>query len=93
MLTTVPLAVWIVEAAVVLCFLVLIAYRAHITRYEEDQLFLSEESGQNSHAEQDEIVRKVNMLSPFVRATGGAAGLVTVGIIGMYVWGAVRNLM
>ena len=93
MLNTIPLAVWITDGAVILCFLALIAYRAQVTRYEEDQLFLSEESHQNEQAEQAEIIRKVGKLQPLVRIFGGAAGLMTAAIIGVYVWGAMKTML
>lgn len=80
--------IWIVWAAIVAAFLALIAYRGTITRYEEDQLFLSEGTNNAEHQRQDDIVRKVNRLQPLVRITGGVASVLTVGIIGMYVWDA-----
>jgi len=79
----------------VLCFLSLIAYRATVTRYEDDQLFLSEtEESVNSieHREQDEIFRKVSRLAPFINVFGGAAALMTLAIIGFYVWDAIQKL-
>ena len=83
------LIVWAVLAA---CFLALIAYRGQLTRYEEDQLFLNENVNQNEHKEQDEIVRKVNRLQPLVRVFGGAAAIMTVGVVGLYVWNAAQSL-
>ncbi len=93
MFTTVPFALWIAEAAVVVCFLALLAYRAQVTRYEEDQLFLSDESGQHAQAEQSEIFHKVDKLGPVVRVFGFAAGIMTVVIVGMYVWDATKTLL
>jgi len=83
----------IVWAAIVLCFLGLLAYRATVTRYEEDQLFLSEESHQHEQAEQAEIMRKVGKISPLVRIFGGAAGLMTAAIVGVYVWSAMKTML
>ena len=82
----------IVWAVLVACLLALLAYRGTITRYEEDQLFLD---GSNTleQSEQNEIVRKVNKLQPMVRAVGGATGLVTVAIIGMYAWNLWHEFM
>ena len=48
----------IVWAAVAACFLALLAYRGQLTRYEEDQLFLTETES-NEQREQSEIVRSV----------------------------------
>jgi hypothetical protein len=76
--------IWAVMAA---CFLALIAYRGQLTRYEEDQLFLSDN---NSHEQiqQQEIVRKVNRIGPAVRILGGLCGLLTMGIVGSFAWDA-----
>lgn len=82
------LILWAVVAA---CFLGLLAYRGTITRYEEDQLFLSD-NNKNEHDEQDEILRKVNRMRPIINAFGGIAGIVTVGIVGMFVWDAWQRL-
>jgi hypothetical protein len=85
---TILIAIWAVMAV---CFLALLAYRGQLTRYEEDQLFLSDN---NSHEQQQqqEIVRKVNRLAPAVRLLGGACGLLTMGIVGTYVWDAWTHL-
>ncbi|HXB63209.1 MAG TPA: hypothetical protein VNU94_10210 [Acidobacteriaceae bacterium] len=91
--TTVPFALWIAEAAVLVCFLALLAYRAQVTRYEDDQLFLSDESGQHERAAQAAIVQKVDKIGPLVRILGGATALMTVSIIGIYVWDATKTLL
>jgi hypothetical protein len=84
----VMLIVWAVIAA---CFLALLAYRGQLTRYEEDQLFLSE-SESNEQREQSEIVRKVNRIQPFVRAFGVAAAAMTAGIVGIFTYDAWQHL-
>jgi hypothetical protein len=84
----VMLIVWAVIAA---CFLALLAYRGQLTRYEEDQLFLSE-SESNEQREQSEIVRKVNKIQPFVRAFGVAAAAMTAGIVGIFTYDAWQHL-
>jgi hypothetical protein len=82
---------FIVWAAFATCFVLLLVYRGNLTRYEEDQLFLSD----NNRTEielQGDIQRKVRKIEPLVRAFGGAAGLLTVGIVGLYVWQAWQRL-
>ena len=81
----------IIWAVVTITFLLLLAYRGQITRYEEDQLFLN---GGNANEEQaqNEIVRKVNRIAPFVRIVGGAASLVTVSIVGLFMYDAWQRL-
>ena len=82
------LIVWGIIAA---CFLALLAYRGQLTRYEEDQLFLSA-SESNEQREQNEIVRKVNKLSPIIRVLGVATAALTVGIIGIFTYDAWQRL-
>ena len=91
--TTIPISLCIADGVVILCFLALLAYRATVTRYEEDQLFLSDESGQHERAEQAEIIRKVGKIQPLVRIFGSVAGLMTAAIIGVYVWGAMKTML
>jgi len=84
----VMLIVWGVVAA---CFLALLAYRGQLTRYEEDQLFLSDVES-HEQSEQREIVRKVNQLQPAIRALGVAAAAMTVGIVGIFTYDAWQRL-
>jgi hypothetical protein len=77
----------IIWAVVTVAFLLLLAYRGQITRYEEDQLFLNG-AHSNEETQQNEIIRKVNRLAPFVRFLGGATSLITVGIIGIFIYDA-----
>jgi hypothetical protein len=81
----------IIWAVVTVCFLLLIAYRGQITRYEEDQLFLNGEQS-NEQQEQNEIVRKVNRLAPLIRIFGGAASVATISIIGLFAYDAWQHL-
>ena len=82
------LAVWAVLAA---CFFGLLVYRGQLSRYEDDQIFLNTES--QAHEEQHTaIVRRVKQIQPLVRVIGGAAGLVTVSVVGIYVWQAWQNI-
>ena len=82
------LIVWGIIAA---CFLALLAYRGQLTRYEEDQLFLTDAES-NEQREQNEIVRKVNRLSPIIRLLGVATAALTVGIIGIFTYDAWQRL-
>ena len=78
------LVIW---AVVTVTFLLLLAYRGQITRYEEDQLFLNG-SHSNEEMQQTEIARKLNRIGPIIRIIGGAASLVTVSIVGLYMYDA-----
>jgi len=84
----VMLIVWGIIAAI---FLALLAYRGQLTRYEEDQLFLSDTES-NEQREQSEIVRKVNQLQPIIKVLGVATAVMTVGIIGIFTYDAWQRL-
>jgi hypothetical protein len=81
----------IIWAVVTVCFLLLLAYRGQITRYEEDQLFLNGAQS-NEEKEQSEIVRKVNRISPLIRIFGGAASIATLSIVGLFAYDAWQHL-
>ena len=81
----------IIWAAIVACFLGMLAYKGQLTRYEEDQLFLSE-TVSNEQELQTEIIRKVNKIQPFVRIFGVASALMTAGIIGIFTYDAWQHL-
>jgi len=82
---------WIVWGGVAIILLVLLGYRGTLTRYEEDQIFL-DDAGHNQAEQQHEILAKVHRIDPYVRATIAVVCLISVGIIGMYIWGAMKNL-
>jgi hypothetical protein len=81
----------IIWAAIAACFLGLLAYKGQLTRYEEDQLFLSDIRS-NEQQLQGEIVRKVTKIQPFVRVFGIAAAVMTAGIIGIFTYDAWQHL-
>ena len=81
----------IIWAAISACFLGLLAYKGQLTRYEEDQLFLSDIRS-NEQQLQGEIVRKVTKIHPFVRVFGVAAAVTTAGIIGIVTYDAWQHL-
>ncbi len=89
-LAAVPLLL-IIWASLTACFVGLLTYRGQLTRYEDEQLFLDSHNPEEERR-QSEIVRRVNQVQPFVRVLGGAAGLVTVGIVGIWVADAIRTL-
>lgn len=84
--------VWIVWACISVCLLILLLYRSNLTRYEEDQIFL-DDSGTHQKKEQEAILVKVNKIQPFIRVVTGVTCVLTVGIIGVYVWDALMQLM
>ncbi len=74
--------------ALAAAFLGLLMYRGQLERYEDDQLFLNDQIHHKEQEQQTRIVRRVRQIQPLVRLAGGAAGLVTAGIVGMYVYNA-----
>jgi hypothetical protein len=81
----------IIWAAISACFLGLLAYKGQLTRYEEDQLFLTD-IRPNEQELQGEIVRKVTKIQPFVRVFGVASAVMTAGIIGIFTFDAWQHL-
>jgi hypothetical protein len=79
---TVMMVVW---GVVVTAFVILMVYRAHLTNYETDQLFLSEAAPSAIHQEQDDIVRRVNKLNPLCKGVGGVAVICTLAVGGLWI--------
>jgi hypothetical protein len=79
------IALW---GASVIGFIAVMMYRATLTQHETDQLFLGDDSGHVSleHREHDEIVARVEKLRPYYQGLGGAAVLITVLIVGVYIY-------
>jgi hypothetical protein len=75
-------------AALAAAFYALLLYRGQITRYEDDQLFLNEELNLHEQERQRKILRRVRQIAPAVRIAGGAAGILTAVVVGMYVFNA-----
>ena len=84
--------VWIVWAAVITFLLVLLVYRSNLTRYEEDQMFL-DECANHQKKEQEELMAKVDKIQPVIRIVTGATCVLTVCILGVYIWDALQHLM
>jgi hypothetical protein len=82
----------IVWGVLLACLLGLLAYNATLTRYEEDQLFLSDSNSvEKSH--QDEIVAKLRRTQPLVRVFGSLSGLMTLVVAGLFTWDAWKHLV
>ena len=84
------IGMWIVWGALAVILLGLLMYRGNLTRYEDDQLFL-DDSNEMEHRAQDEIMRKIKKIEPVIRVFGSVTGLVTVGIVGFYVYDAIQH--
>jgi hypothetical protein len=81
-LLAVLLIVWGVLTAVLI---VLLIYRSTLTMHEDEQLFLSD-TASHMKVEQDEIIARVNRVSPLVRLFGAASGMLILVIAGLWIW-------
>jgi hypothetical protein len=72
-------------------FLSLLAYNGTIGRYEEGQLFL-DETRSGDEETQFSIVKKINKVLPYIRATGVLSGIMTVIVITVYTLDAWQQL-
>jgi hypothetical protein len=66
-------------------FVALMVYRSHLTRHEIGRVFLNENTDASHLLEHEMIVNRVNRLQPFLQTAGGAAALITVLIVGVFV--------
>ena len=81
---------WIIWAVFTATLLVLLLYRGTLTRYEEDQIFLDDSSNMQQQ-EQSAIVRKVQRMQPALRIAIGATCVMSVAILGIYIWDALKQ--
>jgi hypothetical protein len=83
---------WVAWGAVAAVLLVLLGYRGTLTRYEEDQIFLNEAVSMEAQ-QQTDIQRKLLKIRPFLVVMVWMIGLLTAGILGMYIRDAVAHLL
>jgi len=65
--------------------LILLFYRSTLTRQEDDQLFIDESSSSRA-TEQQELIAKVNKISPLVKGMGATSGVMILVIAGWAVY-------
>jgi len=80
--------------AAVIGFIAVMIYRATLTQHETDQLFLGDDSTHVSmgHKEHDEIVARVDKLRPYYQGLGGAAVVMTVLVVAVFIIQELPNL-
>jgi hypothetical protein len=66
-------------------FLILLFYRSALTRQEDDQLFIDESSSSKA-TEQQQLIAKVNKISPLVKGVGATSGVMILVIAGWAVY-------
>jgi hypothetical protein len=65
--------------------IILLIYRSTLTMQEDDQLFL-DESESHMALEQQEVMSKVNRITPVVKVLGAASGLMFLVIAGLFIY-------
>jgi hypothetical protein len=81
MLMTALIAVWV---ALTLGLIVLLIYRGTLTMHEDDQLFL-DSAEDHMQKEQEELLSKMNRLTPWLRICGAGSAVLAVIILGTLV--------
>jgi len=69
---------------------ILLIYRSTLTMQEDDQLFL-DDTKSAMEQEQQELMKKVNQLNPFVKVLGAASGLMFLVLAGMFIYQGLNN--
>jgi hypothetical protein len=90
MMSAIPVLI-VVWAVVTGVFLALLGYNGTITRYEDNQVFLSHTSA-IEEGRQNIIVERVQRTQPFVRISGVLSALMTIAIVGIYTWDAWQRI-
>jgi hypothetical protein len=75
----------IVCGALAVVLVILLIYRSTLSMHEDDQLFL-DESSKNLREEQEQVIARMNKVTPWVRILGAAVAVLIVVIVGMAVW-------
>jgi hypothetical protein len=85
MLTTL-FVIWIIFTAVLV---VLLIYRGTLSMHEDDQLFL-DSAEDHMQKEQQEVIGKLERLTPWVRLCGAGSAVLLVVLAGMYFVNLIR---
>jgi Tfp pilus assembly protein PilN len=75
----------IVWGALTVVLILLLIYRSTLSMHEDDQLFL-DESSKNLREEQEQVLAKMNKVTPWVRILGAASAVLIIVIAGIAVW-------
>jgi len=82
-----PMLMWpmVVEGVLLTALVILLIYRSTLTMHEDEQLFL-DESASAMAQEQQEVLSKLNKLSPMLKWVGGASGVLGLVIVSVAVY-------
>ena len=75
----------IVEGVLLVALIILLIYRSTLTMHEDDQLFL-DESASAMAQEQQEVLSKLNKLTPMLKWVGAASGVLGLVIVSVAVY-------
>ena len=75
----------IVEGLLLAALIILLIYRSTLTMHEDDQLFL-DESASAMAQEQQEVLSKLNKLTPMLKWVGAASGVLGLVIVSVAVY-------
>jgi len=81
----------IVEGLLLAALIILLIYRSTLTMHEDDQLFL-DESASAMAQEQQEVLSKLNKLSPMLKWVGGASGVLGLVIVSVAVYQQLQQM-
>ena len=79
---TLILSIW---GGVTAVFVVLLIYKSTLNMHEDDQLFL-DDAENHMRDEQEELMAKMNRLTPYLRFLGAASAVIFVALAGMWVY-------
>jgi len=75
----------IVEGVLLAALIILLIYRSTLTMHEDDQLFL-DESASAMAQEQQEVLSKLNKITPMLKWVGAASGVLGLVIVSVAVY-------
>lgn len=82
---------WIVWGVLTGALILLLIYRSTLSLHEDDQLFL-DEAESHMQAEQADLIKRLNKITPVVRVLGAGSGLLILIIGGLWLWqGVMQN--
>ena len=85
---TTLLVVWAVPTVVLI---VLLIYRSTLSMHEDDQLFLDDAESALAQ-EQEELIRKMDKIQPYIRSLGVISGILIVVIFGLWIYEGISRM-
>ena len=82
------LVVWAVPTVFLILLLI---YKSTLSMHEDDQLFLDDAESALAQ-EQEELIRKMDKIQPFIRGLGVISGVLIVVIFGIWIYQGISNM-